>query len=1015
MQPGAARMELFIYSALILLPMAAGAFFLSKKYLTKIIEISILSMIILIPVIFYTRTNDVFETNKIFILRFFTIVAFALWVIKTVKEGLVVKRTVFDFPMIGFLLISALTTVFTKNFEVSVFGVYEDFEGIITILNYFILYYVIVNYANSMAMVYKIIIGIIIATFFTAMYGLAQNSGYDFVVWNPETYSPERFFATLGNPNFLAAYIVEAVPILFVLFFIAHKAKPVPAMAAVFFSVMTLASVLLVMILEKKVGNTAAVAAGLAAFSAIGWGVYSYLKLKKTPDPQAAGKSARLEILFQKLAILFILGASIVVLFLTKSRAGFISFLATVFIIIVYTVYDARKKESELFKRNIPWFIGFGVVMLAMLAVPKVQEAFAHLFWRIGLLFSNVGLTPRLYIWLSSLMMFRDFPVLGTGIDTFQVMFPYYRLPIYWQLEWNGTPEKTHNVFLQVLSTQGIAGFSMYLLLLYAFFRKTLSVISSEKEETRRYLAFAFLMAVIAYFIQGMFNYTVVAYGLIFWLALAIIIILDTSHQRLRSVAAPAGLNSWLFRNRFLVAIPAVFLCFTLAASLSRYWTADIHYKVGNILTSRPELDAKRKAIEYYAKSVELNPYREIYWVKYGIAYEQVMRSSPDAQERYNSMLQAERVHQRTVSMNRMNGYNFNNLARVYKFWGEAFEPAKYADAIKNYEMAIERDVNNAYFAIDMASTMINMNNLEGAFSICERFSRVYPDFAVPLSYLGYIRMLQGNTAESRKYYEEAIKEEKLPDGTQKKKNWYKDVVSQLSTYSNLAVIYINAGEAEAAARMFEKSAEVKPDYREGWLNLAKVRTMQNRHRDALRAYGRVLQLDPNDERALKPYRELLAAGAGGEEEYTVLGEVYANSAKKNEAVAAFQRALAMNPSYVRAMSGLGQALFEEKKFSEAAALYSRAYALEPKNTDVLVGYAFSLKASGAKEDALRIYNEAITAAPENLDALEGLGILYYELYRYKEARRIFERVKQINPESKNAAWFLEYIRKAGG
>lgn len=1011
----ATRAEFFMYCAFILLPAAAGAFFLSKKHIEKIIELSLLAIVVLVPVVFFTRTNDVFETNKIFIMRFFTILAFALWVVKSVKEGVKLRRTDFDFPMIAFLLVSAVNTVVTKSLEVSIFGVYEDFEGILTILNYFVFYYLVVNFANNISMVYKIIIGVIIATLFTSLYGLAQNSGYDFIMWNPETYSPERFFATLGNPNFLAAYIVEAVPLLFILFFISHKAKPVPAMAAVFFTIMSLVTVLAVMIIGRKVSPGLAAVVGVAGFAAIGAGVFSYVRLKKRGDQASRDKAASLEQRLLKIALLTILCAAVVVFFLTKSRAGFLSFLSTIAIIIAYTIYDARKKENELFKRNIPWFIGLGVAMLLMLLVPKVQEAFAHLFWRIGLLFSNVGLTPRLYIWKSALMMFRDFPVFGTGLDTFQVMFPYYRMPIYWQLEWNGTPEKTHNVFLQVLSTQGIVGFSVYLLLVFSFFKKAFNVISAEKEQVRRYLSFGFLMAVIAYFIQGIFNYTVVAYGMIFWLALGIIIVLDSSKDKVSEIVTFPALNKWLSGNKMLVALPVLFLSFTLIGSLSRYWTADINYKIGNILTSRPEIEAKRKAVEYYAACTALNPYREIYWVKYGIGYEQIMRSSTDAQERYNSMVQAANIHARTVKINDMNGYNYNNLARVYKFWGDSTrDNTKYAEAIKNYEAALKRDSNNAYFAIDMASTLISMGNFDSAFAICEKFSKMYPDFAVPFSYMGYIRMLQNNMAESRVYYEEAIREEKLPDGTVKTKNWFRDAVSQLSAYGNLAYIYLNGGDPEKAALMFQKSVEAKPDYREGWLNIAKLRLMQNRYADALKAYGQVLRMDPTDTRALDPFKKLLAAGTGSASDYAAYGDVLRNTGDKAGAIQMYKKAYSVDPGSVAAITGLGQALFEEKKYNEAVELFRKIYTTQPKNIEVLVGYAFSLKAAGAKEDALRIFSEALAVEPNNLDALEGLGIFYYELYRYKEAKEVFQKVLKINPGSKNAAWFLEYIRKAG-
>lgn len=197
---------------------------LIKKYLEKIIEISVIATMLLVPIIFYTLTNDVFEINKMFVLRFFTILSCSLALIKfIIEKKIMLLKSDFDFPVLGYLFVSILTTFITKNLLISIYGVYEDFEGILTVLNYTAIYYVVINFINKRTSINKILIAIIIASLIISIYGLAQNFGWDFVRWNPETYSPDRFFSTLGNPNFLAAYLVEAIPILFILFFITHR------------------------------------------------------------------------------------------------------------------------------------------------------------------------------------------------------------------------------------------------------------------------------------------------------------------------------------------------------------------------------------------------------------------------------------------------------------------------------------------------------------------------------------------------------------------------------------------------------------------------------------------------------------------------------------------------------------------------------------------------------------------------------------------------------------------------
>lgn len=764
---------------------------LKEKYFRKAGELSVLVMLFFIPVIFFTRANDVFETNKMFLMRFFTVYAVFMWLAAAVlKKRLEGYMTSFDFPVLGLLGVTFITTFLTsKNLNTAMFGVYENYEGIFTAVNYTLLFYLTVKFASSMGMVKKSLAMFVLATALIAFYGVLQNFGIDFVRWNPETYNPGRFFSTLGNPNFLAAYLVETIPVLFILFFITQR-MPL------------------------------------------------------------------------KISYLAVLIVSILVLFLTKSRAGAISFGVTALLIAAYTIYDSRKRESELFSKNKLWFVMFGAAfILAAAFSPKMREAFLEIWERSKGLFTlhGVTMTPRVYIWKSALLMFKDFPLFGTGTDTFQVMFPYYRFPIYWQLEWNGTPEKTHNVFLQVLATQGIAGFGFYVLLLAAFLKKSFTLITGERDITRRYIAFGILLGVIAYFTQGLFNYTVVAYGSFFWAALGLIIVLESGGKKY--FAWEPEKKGMKISGGMQAAAAAVLVSATLVIMvfLTRFWSADLYFKIGNIAA---ESGREQISLGFYEKAVKLCPPREIYWVKYGIAFEKAARSEANPQNRKKLIESSLAVHEQTLKLNPLNGYNYNNMARAYKQYGEMLDRAKFADSVRYYQEAIKRDPNNAYFGLDLATVFINMEQPDRAEELCLHYNKMYPEFGTPLSYLGYIYMLKGNAAadavqagrnmeQARVYYEAAL------DG----KVWHRDTATQLSTISNLAIIYVNTGNKERALELFKKAVEIKPDYREGYINLGRLYSMMKNPSEELRSYRAALRLSPGDRTLLEAVDKLEKAG----------------------------------------------------------------------------------------------------------------------------------------------------------
>jgi tetratricopeptide (TPR) repeat protein len=788
----------------------------------------------IVPVIFYTRTNDVFEINKLLVFKLFLLVIIAAWIaIMAMEKKVTVIKSDFDLPVYGYFAACIVTTFITRNIYLSMYGVYEDFEGIITMAYYTLTFIVAVNFTKRQDSVMKILTAVFFATFLISAYGLAQNFGFDFVMWNPDTYNKERFFSTLGNPNFLAAYLVEAIPVLIIFLFMADRFNH----KAISLSVSATIAAVISLIVHVIVRDKTSIDLSTEWLMLIPVFLVSFLLLRMITDR-----------IHNKFLILIVLLSALIVLFLAKSRAGFLSFVVTALLVGGYTVFDARKKGNEFFSKNKLWIAGFGVLFIAVLFVPKVQEAFATIWDRSKDLLSlhGIRMTPRVYIWKSALLMFKDYPVFGTGLDTFQVMFPYYRFPVYWQLEWNGTPEKTHNIFLQVLATQGLVGIGFYLLIFVSFFKKSFNLIFGEKDMLRRYLIFSLLMAVLAYVVQGLFNYTVVAYGAFFWMAMGMVITLDSNPKKAYNLKFSQGLSDFTAKNMGAIYAGIMIVLIFISAALVRGWAADMYFKIGNIATSSEKNDL---SIPYYAKAVELNPNCEIYWVKYGIAYEKLLRAENNPQKKFEYIKQAVDIHSRTIKMNPMNGYNYNNLARVYRNFGESLDQSKFQDAVRFYDEAIKRDPNNAYFGLDLASVYISLRQFDRASEICLGYTKMYPDFAVPYSYLGYMNMLQGKDKikDALNYYEEAAND----------KQWFRDSATELSTYSNLGILYFNLKMMDKALQLFEKVVKVRPDYLEGHLNLAKLYELMHKNDQAVAEYEEAQKINPNDQRAANAIGEI--------------------------------------------------------------------------------------------------------------------------------------------------------------
>jgi tetratricopeptide (TPR) repeat protein len=212
-----------------------------------------------------------------------------------------------------------------------------------------------------------------------------------------------------------------------------------------------------------------------------------------------------------------------------------------------------------------------------------------------------------------------------------------------------------------------------------------------------------------------------------------------------------------------------------------------------------------------------------------------------------------------------MNGYNYNNMARAYKFYGENIDRSKYQDSIKYYLEALKRDPHNAYFGLDLATVYINTGDFTKAAALCEQFMKDYPDFATPFSYMGYIYMLAAKQKAITKDKDTAGFLEKAKDyytqAADPSKQWFRDYVSMSSTYSNLAIIYFNEGNKPRAIELFNRAITEWPQYKEGYYNLAVLYENGGDLKKAAQTYQQMLSVMPDDERAKSELEKLTKRG----------------------------------------------------------------------------------------------------------------------------------------------------------
>jgi predicted CXXCH cytochrome family protein len=130
-----------------------------------------------------------------------------------------------------------------------------------------------------------------------------------------------------------------------------------------------------------------------------------------------------------------------------------------------------------------------------------------------------------------------------------------------------------------------------------------------------------------------------------------------------------------------------------------------------------------------------------------------------------------------------------------------------------------------------------------------------------------------------------------------------------------------------------------------------------------------------------------------------VLGEAYFADGKHAEAIAAFERALAKDPSLPKARYNLAQAFEAAGQIDRARAAYEQAGDFPEAR------YALGnlLRRSGDLTEAIRQYRRALALRPTYTDAHINLGSIYADQARFDEALAALEQALRIDPSADEA------------
>lgn len=666
----------------------------------KIIQVCFLLLFAIVPLLLTPINFELFEFNKMLAVYALTTVITGSWLIKIVSERQIrIRKTPLNIPLLLFLGSQLVSALYSIDRHVSWFGYYSRFNGgMWSLICYGILYFAFVSNfqeivpalrqktknetpENSMAtipMTYFLRI-ILITAAIVSLYAIAERLGIDKGIWVQDVQN--RVFSTLGQPNWLAAYIVALIPVSLALGLTLTDLKPASPDASLgghrlknyIYLVLTLIFFLVLLFTRSRSGLL-----GVAGASIIFWGLSFWLAKDRKK-------------LFKPFILLNL--AFIVIIFINGSNIPQID------------KYFSLGAVVAKFQKPVP-----------VTKSPTSNNANIYVAPALETGGTESG-TIRKYVWQAAITAWNhDWKnrLIGTGTETFAFTFYQYR-PAAHNLtsEWDFLYNKAHNEYLNYLATTGIIGLGTYVIFLLAFvwwfIRHNL------KDSDNQLIMYGLFAGWVTILVTNFFGFSVVALQVLLFLIPALAIVLKDKDQNYRVIALPSKIKLNLTSGAFII-VPIIIIEMLIV----NYWYADTLFAKGHRYALAGYYTHAQSPLMTAAKLNPIEPlYRdELSTTLASLTTSAVQQQNATAAAALASQALKESDSVLTVSPNNVN-YWKSRTKIFYSF--AAFDPQFLPAAVTALTKAWELSPNDPKIVYNLAILAGRQNNNAEAISLLQK------------------------------------------------------------------------------------------------------------------------------------------------------------------------------------------------------------------------------------------------------------------------------------------------------
>lgn len=213
----------------------------------------------------------------------------------------------------------------------------------------------------------------------------------------------------------------------------------------------------------------------------------------------------------------------------------------------------------------------------------------------------------------------------------------------------------------------------------------------------------------------------------------------------------------------------------------------------------------------------------------------------------------------------------------------------------------------------------------------------------------------------------------------------------------SLANYFLDHGEYKQAKTWFQRALKIKPGNRNARTGLIRL-AIKQRHFNAARSIA--LSMVSDADQRLGGYRQL--------------GNIALNESRPGEAVLAYRKAEALDPSNTDVQLGLAKAFRALKNFSQAKQALSSVLQANPGNPEALLDVALIDMASGDDQQAIADLYQVARYQPRNIEARELLARVLENSGQLHAATTQLLVLTQLDPSDVHTRQLADLYYKQG-